>query len=94
MRSKQFVWVAMLVLAGTTGCAMCDNAQDCTYSAFGGKWLEKVGPRLTMLVAACCFGGAVLVRQVEAGMLPDVSPIAWPGQCWNCAVWAGTRPRS
>lgn len=23
----------------------------------GGKWLEKVGPRLTMFVAACCFGG-------------------------------------
>lgn len=38
MRSKQFVWVAMLVLAGTTGCAMCDNAQDGTYAAFGGKW--------------------------------------------------------
>ena len=38
MRSKQFVWVAMLVLAGTTGCAMCDNAQDGTYTAFGGKW--------------------------------------------------------
>ena len=38
MRSKQFVWVAMLVLAGTTGCAMCDNAQDWTYAAFGGKW--------------------------------------------------------
>ncbi|WP_374090373.1 OFA family MFS transporter [Methylomicrobium lacus] len=26
-------------------------------AAFGGKWLEKVGPRLTMFVAACCFGG-------------------------------------
>ncbi|MEC4750263.1 OFA family MFS transporter [Methylomicrobium sp. Wu6] len=26
-------------------------------AAFGGKWLEKVGPRLTMAVAACCFGG-------------------------------------
>jgi hypothetical protein len=38
MRSKQFVWVAMLVLAGTTGCAMCDNAQDWSYAAFGGKW--------------------------------------------------------
>lgn len=38
MRNKQFVWVAILVLAGTTGCAMCDNAQDGTYSAFGGKW--------------------------------------------------------
>ena len=26
-------------------------------AAFAGKWLEKVGPRLTMVVAACCFGG-------------------------------------
>ncbi len=26
-------------------------------AAFAGKWLEKVGPRLTMFVAACCFGG-------------------------------------
>ncbi|MBT6419183.1 MAG: OFA family MFS transporter [Gammaproteobacteria bacterium] len=30
-------------------------------AAFGGKWLEKVGPRLTMFVAACCFGGGFLV---------------------------------
>lgn len=25
-------------------------------AAVGGKWLEKVGPRVTMTVAACCFG--------------------------------------
>ncbi|MFI3185182.1 MAG: OFA family MFS transporter [Methylococcaceae bacterium] len=30
-------------------------------AAFGGKWLEKVGPRLTMFVAACCFGGGFFV---------------------------------
>lgn len=30
-------------------------------AAIGGKWLEKVGPRLTMFVAACCFGGGFLV---------------------------------
>ncbi len=30
-------------------------------AAFGGKWLEIVGPRLTMFVAACCFGGGFLV---------------------------------
>jgi MFS family permease len=30
-------------------------------AAFGGKWLEKVGPRLTMFVAACCFGGGFLI---------------------------------
>ena len=41
MSSKQFVWIAMFVLAGLTGCAMCDNAQDCTYSAFGGKWQRQ-----------------------------------------------------
>lgn len=30
-------------------------------AAFGGKWLEKVEPRVTMFVAACCFGGGFLV---------------------------------
>lgn len=30
-------------------------------AAFGGKWLEKVGPRKTMFVAACCFGGGFLI---------------------------------
>ncbi|GAB4254968.1 MAG: OFA family MFS transporter [Methylomicrobium sp.] len=30
-------------------------------AAFGGKWLEKVGPRLTMFIAACCFGGGFLI---------------------------------
>jgi MFS family permease len=33
-------------------------------AAFGGKWLEKVGPRLTMFVAACCFGGGFLVSSI------------------------------
>ena len=33
-------------------------------AAFGGKWLEKVGPRLTMFVAACCFGGGFLVAAI------------------------------
>ena len=30
-------------------------------AAFGGKWLEKVGPRCTMFTAACCFGGGLLL---------------------------------
>lgn len=38
MTSNRFLWVAILVLAGLTGCAMCDNSQDGTYPAFGGKW--------------------------------------------------------
>lgn len=38
MRCKQCMWVAILVLAGTSGCAMCDNVEDGTYAAFGGKW--------------------------------------------------------
>lgn len=33
-------------------------------AAFGGKWLEKVGPRVTMFVAACCFGGGFLVSAI------------------------------
>jgi len=38
MKSKQYVWIAMLMLAGFSGCAMCDNAHDSSYAAFGGKW--------------------------------------------------------
>ncbi|MFM8332960.1 MAG: OFA family MFS transporter, partial [Candidatus Methylumidiphilus sp.] len=30
-------------------------------AAFGGSWLEKVGPRRTMFWAACCFGGGFLL---------------------------------
>ena len=30
-------------------------------AAFAGKWLEKVGPRLTMFVAACCFGSGFML---------------------------------
>ncbi len=30
-------------------------------AAFAGKWLEEVGPRKAMFVAACCFGGGFLV---------------------------------
>jgi len=30
-------------------------------AAFGGKWLERVGPRRTMFTAACCFGGGFLI---------------------------------
>ena len=30
-------------------------------AAFAGKWLEKVGPRLTMFVAACCFGCGFMI---------------------------------
>jgi len=30
-------------------------------AAFGGKWLEKVGPRRTMFTAACLFGGGFLI---------------------------------
>ncbi|GGP26252.1 MFS transporter [Silvimonas amylolytica] len=30
-------------------------------AAFGGKWLERVGPRATMFASALCFGGGFLV---------------------------------
>ncbi|MBP0595643.1 OFA family MFS transporter [Paraburkholderia sp. LEh10] len=33
-------------------------------AAFAGKWLEKVGPRRTMLTAACCFGGGLIVSAI------------------------------
>lgn len=33
-------------------------------AAFGGKWLEKVGPRRTMFTAACCFGGGFIISAI------------------------------
>ncbi len=33
-------------------------------AAFAGKWLEEVGPRKAMFVAACCFGGGFIVSSV------------------------------
>ncbi|NVE22969.1 L-lactate MFS transporter [Burkholderia glumae] len=33
-------------------------------AAFTGKWLERVGPRRTMLTAACCFGGGFIVAAI------------------------------
>jgi MFS family permease len=33
-------------------------------AAFAGKWLERVGPRRTMLTAACCFGGGFIISAV------------------------------
>jgi MFS family permease len=33
-------------------------------AAFGGKWLEKVGPRMVGFVAACCWGGGFLIGSV------------------------------
>ncbi|GAB3445618.1 OFA family MFS transporter [Insolitispirillum peregrinum] len=33
-------------------------------AAFGGKWLEKVGPRMVGFVAACCWGGGFVIGSV------------------------------
>ncbi|HWT29001.1 MAG TPA: OFA family MFS transporter, partial [Methylophilaceae bacterium] len=33
-------------------------------AAFAGKWLEEVGPRRTMFVAACCFGGGLVLSAI------------------------------
>ncbi|QET04857.1 MULTISPECIES: L-lactate MFS transporter [Cupriavidus] len=33
-------------------------------AAFAGKWLERVGPRMTMFTAACCFGSGFLVSSL------------------------------
>ena len=33
-------------------------------AAFGGKWLERVGPRKAMLASALCFGGGFMVAAV------------------------------
>ncbi|AEA58950.1 L-lactate MFS transporter [Burkholderia gladioli] len=41
-------------------------------AAFAGKWLERVGPRRTMLTAACCFGGGFIVSAIGV----------WTHQIW------------
>ncbi len=37
-------------------------------AAFAGKWLEEVGPRKAMFVAACCFGGGFMVAAAGIAM--------------------------
>jgi len=37
-------------------------------AAVGGKWLEKVGPRLTMFVAACCFGSGFWISALGVAL--------------------------
>jgi len=37
-------------------------------AAIFGKWVEKNGPRKTMLAAACCFGGGFLVSALGVSM--------------------------
>jgi MFS family permease len=37
-------------------------------AAFGGAWLERVGPRRTMLTAAFCFGGGFLLAALGVGL--------------------------
>jgi hypothetical protein len=79
MRSKHFVWVAVLVLAGTTGCAMCDNAQDWTYAAFGGKW-QRDNPssgRVASLFDPA--GGQVTEQQVSEQGVPTEAESAAEG---------------
>lgn len=38
MNRLLFASVGALLLAVASGCAMCDNSQDCTYASYGGKW--------------------------------------------------------
>lgn len=37
-------------------------------AAFGGTWLDRVGPRKAMALAACCFGGGFLVGAAGIAM--------------------------
>ena len=41
-------------------------------AAFAGRWIEKVGPRVAMFAAACCFGGGFLVSALGV----------WAHQIW------------
>lgn len=37
-------------------------------AAFGGTWLDRVGPRKAMVAAACCFGGGFIVGAVGVAL--------------------------
>ncbi|GAC1306246.1 MAG: OFA family MFS transporter [Vulcanimicrobiaceae bacterium] len=46
-------------------------------AAFGGKWVESVGPRKSMFVAALCFSGGLLVA--GAGVALHILPLVFFG---------------
>jgi len=74
MMRKQFVWVATLMLAGLTGCAMCDNAEDFGYSAFGGKW-QRDNPYSGRVASAFDSAGRQVFESgmpTEAGMPTEI----------------------
>ncbi len=64
MSSDRFPWVAMLVLAGLTGCAMCDNSQDCTYPAFGGKW-QRDNPSSGRVASVFDPAGTRMIQEIS-----------------------------
>jgi MFS family permease len=37
-------------------------------AALAGSWLDRVGPRKAMFVAACCFGGGFIVSAIGVGL--------------------------
>lgn len=38
MRDSLLAYMFAALLAVSSGCAMCSNPDDCTYSAYGGRW--------------------------------------------------------
>lgn len=103
MSSKRFTWVAMLALASFTGCAMCDNSEDCTYPAFGGKWqrdnpfsgrvgslFDPGGIRVTDQVAATEAGPPL--AESEAAEVEAAENAAGPQPAAELEIPAGAAP--
>lgn len=74
MRDHLLVYMMAALLAVSSGCAMCASSDDCTYSAYGGRWQR---------VDRCCGRvGSVLdaadVEIVETEVLPQDQTEAVP----------------
>jgi hypothetical protein len=55
-------------------------------AAFAGKWLEKVGPRVTMFCSALCFSGGFLLRRPALSCMQSGCCI-WVTAYWAASVW-------
>ena len=66
MNRNLFACVGVLLLAAASGCAMCDNSQDCTYGAYGGQW-QRHDP--------CCGRVGSLIDPAGARVMPQQAQV-------------------
>ena len=72
MNRNLFACVGVLLLAAASGCAMCDNSQDCMYGTYGGKW-QRHDPCCGRVGSLFAPAGARAMPQ-EAQVTPSQQP--------------------